>query len=340
MMKPGVTIAICCHNSRERITETLRHLAAQDVSNDLSWEILLIDNASTDDTKLVAQSFWDRHGNVPIRIIREEKPGLSHARERAFREAGLEIISFIDDDNWIRADWVTRVAGFFSAHPGAGAVGARGHEVTNGNFPPWFSSIRRAYACGEQYDRGMDVTDLETSLLWGAGLSMRLTIHRQLQAARFSFMCSGRIGSSLAAGEDVELCHAIRLLGWRLYYDPELEYRHFIPSDRLTWKYARKLFTGSGRGSAIITILRSANAKSGRYHHFESYWWFQMMSVMKHGVLFLCNHPKALFRSIEGNTDGLFFDSLMAQLTQLFTIRKRYRALYEQCKDRFLPTKK
>lgn len=338
-MKPGVTIAICCHNSRERITDTLRHLAAQDVSNDLAWEILLIDNASTDDTKLVAQLFWDQHGNAPMRIIREEKPGLSNARDRAFREATHEIISFIDDDNWIRADWVTRVADFLSANPEVGAVGGRGYEITDGNFPPWFAAIRRAYACGEQYDREMDVTDLETSLLWGAGLSMRVKIYNDLKEVGFDFMCSGRIGDSLAAGEDVELCNAIRLLGWRLYYDPSLEYQHFIPLGRLTWNYARNLFAGSGRGGVIINILRSANAKRGRYHRFECYWWFQMMRVMKHGLLFLCSHPKALFRSTKGNTDGLFLDFLMARFTQIFTIRKRYRALYEECRERFSPSK-
>jgi hypothetical protein len=118
-----------------------------------------------------------------------------------------------------------------------------------------------------------------------------------------------------------------------------MEYRHFIPKGRLTWKYARRLFQGSGEGSTFINILRSANAKPGRYHRFERYWWFQMVRVMKHGLLFLCSHPKALFLSTEGNTDGLFLDSLMAQLTQIFTIRKRYHALHEECRERFSPTK-
>jgi len=110
-------------------------LAEQKAPSDTTWEVLLIDNASTDDTALVAKVFWDKNGNVPLRIIREETPGLSHARERAFREAKYEIISFIDDDNWVCVDWVARVVSFFREHPKVGAVGARGHEVTEGVFP-------------------------------------------------------------------------------------------------------------------------------------------------------------------------------------------------------------
>lgn len=334
-MTPGVTIAICCHNSQERILETLRHLIDQKVPNELSWEVLLIDNASTDDTDFVASTFWDQHGNVPLRIIREETPGLSHARERAFREATHEIISFIDDDNWVTPDWVCLVSNFFSMHPDVGAVGGRGYEVSDGYFPPWFALIRRAYACGEQYDREMDVTDLETSLLWGAGLSVRTEINQDIRKKSYTFLCLDRVGRHLSSSGDVELCHVIRLLGWRLCYSPSMEFKHFIPKERLTWKYARGLYRGSGKGSVFIKILRSATRKSRRYHLLECYWWFQIIRIIKHGIRFLLLHPTAVFRTTEGNIPGLMLDSLLAQLSQIVAIRKRYRALYEECRIRF-----
>jgi len=181
----------------------------------------------------------------------------------------------------------------------------------------------------------MDVTDLDTSLLWGAGLSMRLDIYCQLKKAHFIFMCSGRIGNSLASGEDVELCHAIRLLGWRLYYDPALEFRHFIPTERLTWNYARKLFAGSGRGSVLINILRTSTRNNHRYHRMECFWWFQMIRIIKYSMLFLFKHPGAVLRTAEGNINGLILDSFLAQFLQILSVRKHYRSLYDECRERF-----
>ena len=49
--------------------------------------------------------------------------------------------------------------------------------------------------------------------------------------------------------DDHELCCALRLAGWNLFYDPDLVYQHFMPAGRLTWSYLKRLVNGAGRGA-------------------------------------------------------------------------------------------
>ena len=97
--EPGtsLTIALCTHNHVQRLARTLSALA-QLLPPSRAWELLIVDNASTDDTPhLVATYDW-RTPVMNVRVVREEALGLSNARNRAIREATGEYIVFMDDD--------------------------------------------------------------------------------------------------------------------------------------------------------------------------------------------------------------------------------------------------
>ena len=175
----SVSVIICCHNSAKRLPETLRHLAAQQVPAAIPWEVVVIDNASTDDTATLAPAIWPASALAPLRVVAEPQAGLRHARIRGIREARHEIISFIDDDNWVAPDWVQRVEALF-ANPEVGAAGGRSEAVTEIPPPPWFESIQELYAIGRQHPRDGDVTDASGTLLWGAGLNLRASAARHL----------------------------------------------------------------------------------------------------------------------------------------------------------------
>jgi glycosyltransferase involved in cell wall biosynthesis len=118
-----MTIAVCCHNSAARLPETLRHLREQVVPAGLDWEVVLIDNGSTDDTVRVAKNAWSGMETVALRVISEPRLGLSYARHRAFEEAAFPLVAFVDDDNWLASDWVARGVATMAEHPEAGASG-------------------------------------------------------------------------------------------------------------------------------------------------------------------------------------------------------------------------
>src|SRR5262245_54525978 len=104
-----LSVVICTYNRAERLRETLESLRKIRTPAGIAWELLLIDNNSSDDTKAVALGFA-RHFGWALRYIFEEKAGLCHARNRGVKEARGEIIAFTDDDciadhNWIKAIW-------------------------------------------------------------------------------------------------------------------------------------------------------------------------------------------------------------------------------------------
>jgi glycosyltransferase involved in cell wall biosynthesis len=102
----GVSIIICCHNSSTKLPATLSHLRKQQVPRELPWEVVVVDNASTDGTSCVALNNWPQDAPTTLRVVTEKRLGLSHARTRGLLEAKYEIVSFIDDDNWVCSSWV------------------------------------------------------------------------------------------------------------------------------------------------------------------------------------------------------------------------------------------
>src|SRR6185437_5482655 len=66
----GVSVVICTYNGAARLPRTLAHLAAQENTGAIAWEVLVVDNASTDDTAEVARRCWPAHAPAPLRIVR------------------------------------------------------------------------------------------------------------------------------------------------------------------------------------------------------------------------------------------------------------------------------
>src|SRR5215472_9609045 len=125
-MSLGVSIVICCHNSALLLPETLACLQAQTFSGVRpDCEVIVVDNASTDQTSQAARHHWPSDGPIPLRIVQEPKLGLTAARLRGIAEAQYEFVCFVDDDNRVASDWVESVFRLMSAHPQIGACGGR-----------------------------------------------------------------------------------------------------------------------------------------------------------------------------------------------------------------------
>jgi cellulose synthase/poly-beta-1,6-N-acetylglucosamine synthase-like glycosyltransferase len=121
-MSNGISVVICCHNSARRLPETLRHLAAQRVSENIPWEVLIIDNASTDGTTDMARRCWPEFSLVPLRIVPEPKLGIGNARFKSFSRSALRYHQFYRRRNWVEPDWIGKVSLFFGHHSEISAV--------------------------------------------------------------------------------------------------------------------------------------------------------------------------------------------------------------------------
>jgi len=110
----------------------------------IEWEVLVIDNGSTDETGQVARGSWPADASTRLRVVKEETLGLSRARRRGFLEARHEIVCFVDDDNWVCPAWVEIVSTVMGAHPDVAVCGGDSVAVFEEPEPPWFADTRAA----------------------------------------------------------------------------------------------------------------------------------------------------------------------------------------------------
>jgi glycosyltransferase involved in cell wall biosynthesis len=251
-MTKGVSVIICTFNGSKRIPQTLAHLAQQSVRPELEWEIILVDNASTDDTIEVARRAWEKleSPQVAFSIIQEPKPGKIHALEAGTNLCKHDYFIICDDDNWLLADYVQTTFDILESDPNIGAVG--GHSIAvndSGLLPGWFKQYEGGYAVGEQGSTRGDVT--QRGFLFGAGLGTRTRLYQEIYRD-FQSLLVGRQGVTLSAGEDSEYCQRLILKNYTLFYDPKLKFKHYMPDQRLQKSYRDKLFAGLDQSNVIL----------------------------------------------------------------------------------------
>jgi glycosyltransferase involved in cell wall biosynthesis len=319
-----ISLVVCTHNGAARLPETLRHLARQKLPASVSAEVIVVDNASTDDTDRVARSSWSAESAIPLRIAREDSLGLSFARVRGWKEARAELVAFIDDDNWLPEHWAHTAVEIMQAHPEVAACGGPAEPVFEIEPPFWFVRYAENFATGSQSEYNGDVTDTRP-VLWGAGLTVRKRDLQLLESAGHATLGSDRRGQQLTAGGDTELCFALTRMGGRLWYDDRLKLRHFIPAGRLRWEYVRRLYRGFGAATVVgdfyrfETFLRSGPLLNA----IRTFWLYRLLR----NVAGLPTRPRSLWHWLtgrEGSHDGLWVDEQLGRISELARQRGRY----------------
>lgn len=253
MTKPGIEVVICSHNGSSRLPAALEALAAQTLASQ-AWGVLVVDNASTDDTASAARRAWSR-SDVTLQVLSEPRPGLMFARERAFSGTDRSLICFCDDDNLLAPDYLQRAFDLMERLPRVGILGGKGEPVSELPLPDWFAGASRGFAVGPQSDVDGEIPAAMNSL-YGAGMILRRTAWDRLAASGFEWRLLGRSGSRLSAGEDQELCLMLSAMGWQLYYSHLLSFQHLIPQRRLDEAYCRALYRGFGEASTVLSAYR------------------------------------------------------------------------------------
>ncbi|HQZ69523.1 MAG TPA: glycosyltransferase, partial [Planctomycetaceae bacterium] len=110
-----ISVILCTYNGASRLPATLEKLAAQTLPAECLWEVILIDNASTDDTPVVARQIATNFP-VPLRVLHEPQPGKANALHTAFREAAGEYYCVVDDDNLLESEYLTQGILFLDQH--------------------------------------------------------------------------------------------------------------------------------------------------------------------------------------------------------------------------------
>ena len=236
-MEIGVSVIICSYNGAARLPETIRHLAAQSVPAHISWEILLIDNASTDATGSTASVEWQKHNitGVNFQVLYERQPGKSYAWETGLKAARYDYLLTCDDDNHFSSHYVATVYDIMQGDKTIGVLGGCG--VLLPEKPEWedLTNHRSAYVAGTQHWAPTQ------HWVYGAGSTCRRAVLLSLFEMGWQQIAGGRTNVKLICGEDVELCFIYYLQGHKICADDRLTFDHFIPLKRQTFAFLLNL---------------------------------------------------------------------------------------------------
>jgi glycosyltransferase involved in cell wall biosynthesis len=239
------TVAICTYNGENRLSQLLDSLLLIDFidSDRPNWEVIVIDNNSTDKTQEILQEYQQKLSlKVQFKYFFESRQGVAFARRRAMKEATSPIVGFLDDDNLPRRDWVINAYNFFDKNPQIGACGSLVRANYEVNPPQNFQRIAPFLAIVERGEKPL----LSNSVLPpGAGLVIRKKAW--LENVPEEPVLLGRVSNSLLSkGEEIEALCYIQKAGWEIWYNPEMMIYHDIPSSRLQEEYLLKLLAGVG----------------------------------------------------------------------------------------------
>ncbi|MUH00217.1 glycosyltransferase [Scytonema sp. UIC 10036] len=250
------TVAIPTYNGESRLPELLERLRNQLNTEDISWEIIVVDNNSTDNTATVVKNYqasWQC--SYPIKYCFEAQQGAAYARQRAVEEAQGTLIGFLDDDNYPALDWVASAYAFGQNNPKAGAYGSQIHGDFEVEPPENFEKIACFLAIIERGIKPHRYEPYMKVLPPGAGLVVRKEAWCKTVPKRLVLNNKGKEAG--LASEDLEAVLYIQLSGWEIWYNPEMQIYHQIPAWRLQKEYLIRLFRCVGLSKHHLRMLRT-----------------------------------------------------------------------------------
>ncbi len=221
-MTPLFSVALCTHNRADLLQLALESVCEQALARS-AYEVLIIDNNSTDHTRQVAKGFESVEN---VRYIFEPQMGLSHARNRAWKEARGDYVAYLDDDAKGPPQWLTVAKGIVEAQSPA-MFGGPSRAFYVSKKPKWFKD---EYA---QHSFGPTARALgENEFLFGFDLFLRRDVLE---------MCGGfdpdlgMTGSKMAYGEETAIQHILRERSPDevIYYDPDVWVYHLAAPDKM-----------------------------------------------------------------------------------------------------------
>ena len=252
------TVAIPTYNGANRLPLVLEKLRSQINTENISWEVIIVDNNSSDNTSKIVQDYQSRFSEfVSIRYLFEPQQGAAFARLKAIKEAKGTYIGFLDDDVLPDKNWIYAAYSFCQAHPQAGAVGGQIHGDFEVEPPPEYKRVYPFLSIREHGSKPRLFDPNKLNLPTTASLVVSKKVWNESFPEHLTL--SGRVGSSMVASEDYELLLYIHKNGWEIWYNPNMESYHKIPAHRLERGYLLSL----GRSCGLPTyFLLTINAKS------------------------------------------------------------------------------
>ncbi len=253
------SIVVPTRNRTAILSRCIASLADQSVDPD-QYEILIIDNASVDETEAVSARLVHSHRRNLIRYLHESVPGLLASRHRGASEAGSEILCFVDDDVVAHPEWLQSILQAFedrAVHLVGGPSVPRFEVPPPGWIEEFYVSVPqgRYLDCLSLIDLGSSAKEIAPYFVWGLNFSIRKNTMNSLGG----FHPDGVPAEFLRYRGDGEggLSHKMLHEGLKCQYHPGAKVEHLIDKDRLRVEYFQDRRYREGISDSYSAIRRA-----------------------------------------------------------------------------------
>ena len=248
-----ISIAICTWNRSRLLKQTIESLFRMTIPRQSTWEIVIVDNGSTDNTKQIVESFQD---TLPIHYVFESEQGHSSARNTAISQSSGDFIVWTDNDVIVEPNWLCAYVDGIQRHPTAVYFGGRIQPIFESGKPDWLNETwemcKPVYAARDLGDAELELG--QGQFPYGANFAIRTDIQKQF----LYDTAHGRKANGMLGEDEVTVLRKIDKEGHRGIWLPKASLQHFIPADRATPQYISRYFVGQGQ----TNILQGKTSKS------------------------------------------------------------------------------
>jgi glucosyl-dolichyl phosphate glucuronosyltransferase len=257
------SIIIPTLNQSTKLQLSLKALSELDFEPEL-FEVLVIDNGSTDDTKDIFLSFQGKINNLGYHYCAE--PGLMAARHMGAEKAKGEVLCFIDDDSLVDPKWLQGVSDAFREKDAA-LVGGPCIPKYEAEPPEWVEYFWQETEFGKVnaflslVDFGNKKIEIDPSYVYGCNYSIRKPVFLELGGTNPDYLPEP---FKLYQGDgESGLNSKLGRSKYKTVYHPKAKIRHLIPASRLTVEYfcRRRYFNGIHSSYTQIRRQNSIDAK-------------------------------------------------------------------------------
>lgn len=255
---PDFTMLVCTFNRAHDLAELLDTAIAQGTADEFTYEIVVVDNNSTDGTRALAESFVQRRPDL-VRYFFEPRQGKSNALNTGLAAMRGHYYAIVDDDFILPTDWLLRIARGFKRHPGAAFVGGKVLPRWESTPPRWLTRDHwSALALADHGDAEFIVDSSRTVCLLAC--TFRADAVRSVGGYNSGLgVSAGKIGGV----EDLDILQRLWAAGFYGAYLPEVSFEHKVAASRATKAYHRRWHRGHGESYAD---LRDASMEASRAH--------------------------------------------------------------------------
>jgi glycosyltransferase involved in cell wall biosynthesis len=254
-----LSVIIPAYNPQvNRLQQTLDALKHQSLASG-RWECIIVDNGTTNGGLDAIKP----EGIPHFRLVKELRPGLTHARIKGYRESAGNLLLFVDDDNVLSADYLSTGLSLFRNTPQLGVAGGRSIGSFESEPEEWQKTFFALIAVRPEKHPTTITTDLSAGYPAVSPIGAGMFVTRQCFGHYIAYVGSSdraatdRTGNQLSSGGDNEINIIALKSGFMVGFFPELMLTHLIPSGRMIPAYLKKLNYASNR--SWVKLLHNHN---------------------------------------------------------------------------------